>query len=167
MKVYLASDHTGLKEKESLKNFLQEKGYDVQDCGAYSYDKDDDYPDFIAKAAEEVSKDPSSIGFIFGGSGQGEQMTANKLRGVRCALFYSEAKPITAIDITGAKSDDSYEIIKLSRQHNDANMLSFGVRFLNIEQILKAAEIFLNTPFLDEARHVRRIDKIKAVENGQ
>lgn len=104
MKVYLATDHTGLELKEKIKKFLTQKGYAVEDCGAYEYDKDDDYPDFISKAAERVSKDPDSRGIIFGGSGQGEAMVANKFKGVRCALFYTPAVPVHAADITGRMS---------------------------------------------------------------
>jgi ribose 5-phosphate isomerase B len=167
MKVFLATDHTGLELKEKLKVFLKEKGYDPVDCGAYEYDKDDDYPDFIAKAAEGVSKDPDNArGIIFGGSGQGEAMVANKFRGVRCAVFYTPALPVSDADITGRKSEDPYEMIKLTRDHNNANMLSFGFRFLQEEDVLKASEIFLTAPFTGAERHKRRIDKIKKIENN-
>src|SRR6266550_1250857 len=111
MKVYLATDHTGIEIKEKLKSFLQQKGYEVEDCGAYTFDKDDDYPDFIGKAAEGVSKDPEHArGIIFGGSGQGEAMVANKFKGVRCAVFYSPAVPVATADINGRMSNDPFEI---------------------------------------------------------
>src|SRR5574342_352342 len=123
MKVYLATDHAGFEFKEQIKTFLQEKGWDVEDCGAFEYDKDDDYPDFISKAAEAVAKDPNARGIIFGGSGQGEAMLANKFKNVRCNLFYAPAIPNQAADITGRTSSDPYEMLRLTREHNDANML--------------------------------------------
>ncbi len=166
MKVYLATDHTGLELKEKLKEFLKKKGFDVEDCGAYEYDKDDDYPDFIAKAAENVSKDPKSRGIIFGGSGQGEAMVANKFKGVRCALFYAPVAPVSAADITGRMSSDPYEILRLSREHNDANMLSIGFRFLREEDIFKAVEFWLNIPDATHERHLRRVKKIKEIEKN-
>ncbi|MGE5041687.1 MAG: RpiB/LacA/LacB family sugar-phosphate isomerase [Candidatus Levyibacteriota bacterium] len=164
MQIFLANDHTGVEYKNEVKNFLQQKGYEVEDCGAYTFDKDDDYPDFISKAAQGVSKNPGAVGFIFGGSGQGEQMVANKFKGVRCALFYSPAKATDSIDISGNTSDDPFEIIKLTRIHNNANMLSFGVRFLSKETVLTAIDIFLTTEFSKEERHLRRVDKIAKLE---
>jgi ribose 5-phosphate isomerase B len=129
MKVFLATDHTGLELKNKAKVFLQGLGYEVEDCGAYEVDKNDDYPDFIGKAAENVSKDPENVkGIIFGGSGQGEAMVANKFKGVRCALFYSKAVPVQSVNAEGRESNDPFEIIKLTREHNLANMLSLGVR---------------------------------------
>src|SRR5258708_4936803 len=105
MKIYLATDHTGLELKNKVKEFLKQKDYDVEDCGAYQFEKDDDYPDFIGKAAEAVSKDlEHSRGIIFGGSGQGEAMVANKFKGVRCALFYAKAIPAQAVDAAGRES---------------------------------------------------------------
>jgi ribose 5-phosphate isomerase B len=166
MKVFLATDHTGLELKEKLKKFLSDKGYEVEDCGAYEYDKDDDYPDFIAKAAEGVSKDPeNSRGIIFGGSGQGEAMVANKFKGVRCAVFYTPAVPTGAADITGRVSADPFEMLRLTREHNNANMLSIGFRFIKDEDILKAVERFLVEPFTGIERHKRRVEKIKAIED--
>src|ERR1022692_1938003 len=131
MKVYLATDHTGLEIKDKVKAFLQKEGYDVHDCGAFEYDKNDDYPDFISKAAEAVSYDQSSKGIIFGGSGQGEAMVANKFKGVRCALFYTPVLAIQAINIEGRRSTDPFEMLRLTREHNMANMLSIGVRFIH------------------------------------
>jgi ribose 5-phosphate isomerase B len=167
MKVFLATDHTGLELKEKLKKFLTDKGYIVEDCGAYTYDKDDDYPDFIAKAAEGVSKDPeNSRGIIFGGSGQGEAMVANKFKGVRCAVFYTPAVPTSAADITGRMSTDPFEMLRLTREHNNANMLSLGFRFLREDDIFNAVEMWLTAPGAAAERHVRRIDKIKKIENN-
>ncbi|OGH41806.1 MAG: hypothetical protein A3H79_04585 [Candidatus Levybacteria bacterium RIFCSPLOWO2_02_FULL_36_8b] len=165
MKIYLATDHTGLEIKNKVKDYLKELGYEVEDCGAYSFNKEDDYPDFIGKAAEGISKDPeNSRGIIFGGSGQGEAMTANKYKNVRCALFYSTALPAQEIDINGNNSNDPFEILKLTKKHNSANILSIGVRFLGAEDILKAIKIWLEAEDAKEERHLRRIGKIKAIE---
>lgn len=164
MKVYLATDHTGFELKNKTKESLEQAGYEVEDCGAYTFDKFDDYPDFISKAAESVSKDPESKGVIFGGSGQAEMMVANKFEGVRCALFYAAIAPVRSADVTGRVSTDPYEMLRLTREHNDANMLSLGVRFLTDEDALKAIKLWLEAPFTKEERHVRRIEKIKKIE---
>lgn len=166
MKVYLASDHVGFQLKSKLREFLSAKGYDVEDCGATDFDKDDDYPDFISIAAGKVSKDPASRAIIFGGSGQGEAIVANKFKNVRCALFYSPAIPTHAMDVTGRMSNDPLEIIKLTREHNDANVLSIGVRFVQEEDIFKVVLLWLETPFPNHERHVRRIEKIKKIEQA-
>ncbi len=163
--IYLATDHAGFELKEEVKEFLQKEGYEVEDCGALQFDKDDDYPDFISKAAEAVSKDPeNSRGIIFGGSGQAEMMVANKFRGVRCALFYAAVAPVRAADVTGRMSVDPYEMIRLTREHNNANMLSIGVRFVTNEEALKVAKLWLDAPFPADERHVRRIEKIHLYE---
>lgn len=167
MKVYLATDHTGFELKEKVKEFLEKEGYEVEDCGAYEFDKNDDYPDFISKAAEAVSKDlDNSRGIIFGGSGQAEMMVANKFKGIRCALFYAAVAPVRAADITGRMSSDPYEMIRLTREHNNANMLSIGVRFVTDEQALKVAKLWLDEAFPGHERHVRRIEKIKNIEES-
>ncbi|HVZ67094.1 MAG TPA: RpiB/LacA/LacB family sugar-phosphate isomerase [Patescibacteria group bacterium] len=167
MKIYIAADHTGLEIKDAIRQFLVNDNYDVEDCGAEKYNPDDDYPDFIGLAAENVSKNPGSFGIVIGGSGQGEQMAANKYPGIRCALFYTPAVPIDSIDINGTKSSDPYEIVKLARIHNNANMLSFGSRFLKKEEAEEATKAFIQTEFSGEARHQRRIDKITAIENSK
>lgn len=167
MKVFLATDHAGFELKEKVKNFLSEKGYDVTDCGATSFDPNDDYPDFIAKAAKEVSEDPeNSRGIIFGGSGQAEAMVANKFKNVRCALFYAAVSPIGAADVTGRTSEDPFEMIRLTREHNNANMLSIGARFVSDDAAKKAIELWLTNQFTSEERHVRRINKIKSIETN-
>lgn len=167
MKIYLASDHTGFELKDKVKEFLQKEGYEVEDCGAYEYDKFDDYPDFISKAAAAVSKDPqNSRGIIFGGSGQGEAMVANKFKNIRCALFYTPALPTQAVNIEGRKSEDPFEIIKLTREHNFANMLSIGIRFVKEEDVFKAVKVWLEAPLTTEERHVRRIEKIRKIEQN-
>lgn len=146
--VYLATDHAGFELKEKIKAFLQKEGYEIEDCGAYQYDQDDDYPDFISKAAEAVSKDPQSKAIILGGSGQGEAIVANKFPNVRAVVYYGGYD----------------EMPKLTREHNDSNILSLGARFLNEEEAIKAVNLFLDTHFNNEERHTRRIEKIKKIE---
>jgi ribose 5-phosphate isomerase B len=145
MKIYLATDHAGYALKEKVKKFLIDSGYAVEDCGAYTLDSNDDYSDFVHKTAEAVSKDPkNSRGIIFGGSGEGEAMVANRHAGVRAAVYYGGPE----------------KIVTLSREHNDANILSLGARFLTEEQALGAVKLWLETPFSKEERHKRRIKKI-------
>ena len=143
MTIYLATDHAGFQLKEAVKKFLVEKKYEVKDFGAFSYDENDDYPDFVKLAAEAVSKNPSDRAIVLGGSGQGEAMVANRYKGVRAAVLY--------------KFDEG--IIKLFREHNDANVLSLGARFLEEKDALRVVELWLNTPFSGEERHSRRIAK--------
>lgn len=164
MKVYLATDHTGLELKNKVVEFLKKENYDVEDCGAFEYDKDDDYPDWISKAAQKVSQNPNERGIIFGGSGEGEAMVANKFNNVRCALFYTPATPTQTVNVEGDKSTDPFEILKLSRTHNQANMLSIGFRFVNEQDVFQAIKIWLTTPDPMEERHLRRIKKIKNIE---
>src|SRR5688572_6022513 len=144
--IYLATDHTGFELKNKVKEFLSKKGYQVEDCGAFEFDQNDDYPDFISKAALKVSQNSESLGIIFGGSGQGEAIVANKYPNVRCALFYSPAVPTQAADISGRESHDPFEILKLTREHNQSNMLSIGVRFVKEEDVFGAIEVWLNSP---------------------
>src|SRR3989338_11086629 len=131
MKIFIGSDHAGYELKEKLKKYFGELGHDMEDKGAFKYNVDDDYPDFVAPVAEAVAKDKGSFGVILGGSGQGEAMCANRAPGARAAVFYREALPREAIDIKGEKSADSFEIIKLARAHSNANILSLSVRFLS------------------------------------
>ncbi len=149
MKIFLGSDHAGFKLKEEVKNFLMEQGHDVEDCGAKNYDASDDYPDFIGVAAKKVSENPGSMGIVFGKSGGGEAIIANKIKGIRAVLAVNE------------------ENVKLGREHNDANILSFGSIFYDIETVKNLAKLFLETPFSNEERHVRRIKKIAELENNQ
>ena len=166
MKVYLATDHTGIALKNKVKDFLQKEGCEVEDCGAYDYDKDDDYPDWIGKAAQKVSENPTERGIIFGGSGEGEAMVANKFKNVRCALFYTPALATQAINIEGEKSTDPFEILKLTRVHNQANMLSIGFRFVKDEDVYQAIKVWLASPDPTEKRHLRRVEKIKKIEES-
>ncbi|MDP2649652.1 MAG: RpiB/LacA/LacB family sugar-phosphate isomerase [bacterium] len=167
MKVYLATDHAGFELKEKVKSFLQKEGYEVEDCGTYQFDKNDDYPDFISKAAGAVSKDPeNSRAIIFGSSGQGEAMVANKYKNVRAAVFYIPVIPAHNVDVSGRTSVDPFEMIRLTREHNDANVLSLGAKILKEEDALKAVKLWLEAPFTKEERHKRRIGKIKKIEES-
>lgn len=166
MKVYLGTDHAGFELKNKIAGFLKGEGYEVEDCGASEFDKDDDYPDLIAKAAQKVSASPESFGIVFGGSGQGEAIVANKFKNVRCALFYGPVIAPVATDITGKTSDDPFEMLRLTREHNNSNMLSLGVRFLSEEDAIRAVKLFLSSKYSGEERHQRRIEKIKKIEEN-
>jgi len=145
MKIYIGSDHAGYELKEKLKIYVKELGYEIEDKGAFSLDRADDYPDFIVPVAEAVAKDENSFGIILGGSGEGEQISANKVDGIRAIEYYG----------------GNLEIVKLGREHNDANVLSLGARFLKEEEAKEAVKIFLETKFSGEERHIRRINKIE------
>ena len=140
--IVLATDHAGFELKEHVKTFLIAKGYDVKDFGAFEYDGLDDYPDFILPAAKYISKH-KLIGIIFGGSGQGEAIAANRIKGNRAAVYYNG--PI--------------EIIELSRLHNNANILSIGARFVNNQEVEKVIDLWLSTDF-EEGRHEKRVNKL-------
>ncbi len=141
MKIHLATDHAGFEHKESLKAFLLSKGYEVIDHGAKELNEADDYPDFISLAAEAIVADPQSKAIVFGGAGEGEAMCANRLKGVRAAVYYGGNK----------------DILVFSRAHNDANILSLGARFLTGEEVNESADIWLETAFSGEERHIRRL----------
>lgn len=161
MKIYLGGDHGGFGYKEELKKYLSEVflGTEVVDKGAFSFDKDDDYPDFITPVAEAVAGDVGSFGIILGGSGQGEAMCANRVKGARAVVFYGEEMPEGEVDIKGRRSIDTFEIVKLARMHNNANILSIGVRFVSLDEAKFATELFLKTEFSNDERHIRRINK--------
>ena len=147
MKIYLATDHAGFRLKEEIKKFFLEQNFDVEDCGAFSIDPTDDYPLFIAKAAGEVSKDPeNAMGIIFGKSGAGEEIVANKFKNVRAVEGFSA------------------ENVRLARVDYNANVLSLGSEFETLEKAKELVEIFLKTPFSNNPRHVRRIDEITKIE---
>lgn len=143
-KIFLGADHAGFELKEQVKKFLVKLGFDVIDKGAYEFNKTDDYPDFIAPAAKAVARYGNSKGIIFGASGQGEAIAANKIKGIRASLYYG----------------GNPEIIKLSRAHNNANVLSLGARFLSKEEAIGAVKLWLDTDFSNEERHTRRIKKL-------
>jgi ribose 5-phosphate isomerase B len=160
MKIAVTTDHAGFEQLGQLKIFLESIGHEYVDYGPESLDPDDDYPDFMFKAAKSVASGECQMGIILGGSGQGEAMAANRIKGVRCALFYGPVTAKGAIDAAGTQSDDPYEILRLSRQHNDANVLSLSARFLSLEEMKKAIEIWLSTPFSGSERHARRVKKL-------
>lgn len=146
MIVYLACDHAGFELKEKIKEYLS-KDYDVRDEGATSFDKDDDYPLLISKAAEKISEDPSSKAIVFGKSGNGEEIVANKFENVRAIEGFSK------------------ENVRLGREDNDANILSLGSELVDFEKAKELIEIFLQTPFSNEPRHINRIEQIKDIEH--
>lgn len=158
MRILFASDHAGFALKEILVTYVRGLGYTVQDFGASSYKEDDDYPDYVAQAAELVSNNPEELrAIVLGGSGQGEAMMANRFPHVRAAVFYGDKKPIGGHDVP--------DIVSLSREHNDANILSLGARFLSLEEAQAAIKKWLETPFLGDERHARRIKKIEDFSN--
>ena len=148
-KIYLGTDHAGFEAKEKVKEYFKTKGINFEDLGAFEYDNYDDYPDWISKVAEKVSENPdSTLGIIFGGSGQGEAMVANRYPNVRATVYY----------------DGPREILELSKQHNDANILSIGARFVPIENLISIIKYWLEQDFSDEERHLRRIQKIEELK---
>ena len=144
-KIFLSGDHAGFKLKAKLKSFLEKKGYEIKDFGPIEYNPKDDYPDFVVPMAKEVVKTKNSRGIIIAGSGQGEIIAANRVKGARAVLFY------------GGNSN----ILKLSRAHNNSNILSLGARFLNEAQVKKAVSIWLKAPFSNAVRHKRRLRKLE------
>jgi ribose 5-phosphate isomerase B len=159
MTIYLATDHAGFELKEKIKEFLSEKKYKVKDLGAHSFVATDDYPDYIAPAAQAIQKNPKDRAIIFGGSGQGEAMVANRYQGVRATVFYGPEKMLASKEGEAVESTDPYEIIRLSRLHNNANVLSIGARFVGVNEAKEAIELWLKTDFTDKDRHKRRIAK--------
>lgn len=153
MKIHIATDHAGLEFKNKLIEHLSQGGHDVQDHGAYEYNPQDDYPEYIIRATEAVAEDRrqggDSLGVVFGGSGNGEQMAANKVRGIRAALVWNVA---TA---------------QLAREHNNANVVSVGARQHTEEEAISLIDTFIATPFSGDERHVRRIGQIATYEEQQ
>ena len=144
MRVYIATDHAGFDLKNTLIPFIESLGHEVIDCGASTLQEDDDYPDFVKKAAQAVSKEETALGIVLGGSGQGEAMVANRVPKVRAVVYYG----------------GDINVIRLGKQHNNANILSLGARFLSEEEAEEAVRTFFETPFSGDERHVRRIQKI-------
>ncbi len=159
MKIYIAADHAGFALKNALTEHIRTLGYEVEDMGALSLDKDDDYPDFMMPLAKRVADEVSARGIIVGGSGQGEAMCANRVKGVRAAVFYGPMRVTAALDIEGGHSEDGYDAVRLPRRHNDANVLSIGARFVSGDEADEAVRIFLETPFSGSVRHARRLAK--------
>jgi len=151
--IYLATDHAGYELKEGIKSFLEEKEeYEVYDCGAVTFEPGDDYPEYMARAAEKVQYDAEhdpSVAIIFGGSGVGEAIVANRFAHVR------------AVTYAGGPLD----VIKVSREHNDTNVLSIGARFVTLNEAKQAIDLFLRTPFSHDERHADRIIQIEEITN--
>jgi ribose 5-phosphate isomerase B len=164
MKVYFASDHAGFDTKNALVAYVRDHlGHDVEDCGALVNDPQDDYPEIIAVAASKLSEDVAAGGrdsraIVAGASGQGEAIVANRFKGVRCALYYGDPGS-QQVDASGKQLD----ILMSTREHNDANALSLGLRFLTLDQAKDAVARWLAAPFPGEARHARRITQIDQV----
>lgn len=156
MKIFIGSDHAGFGLKEKLKPYLISLGHTVEDKGAHEYNEDDDYPDYIIPVAHEVSLHPNEVrGIILGGSGEGEAMAANKFRGVRATVYYGKAEYII--------NDESESIIKISRMHNNSNVLSIGARFTTEEDMKETVKVWLETEFLANPKYQRRIDKMERI----
>jgi len=155
--ILIASDHAGFELKQELIIFLRDLGYEAKDFGAYEFNDDDDYPDFIIPLAREISEsDGVKQGIIIGGSGQGEAITANRFRHVRAVVFNGQYHP-----------DSGQRVpleVKTAREHNDANVLSLGARFLSVEDAKEAVKTFLTTSFSEEERHIRRLKKIDEIK---
>lgn len=160
MKIVVSCDHTGFSLVNPIIELLTSLGHQVYNLAPQQYDADDDYPDYIYPAARMVANGQSDRAIIVGGSGQAEAITANRLKGIRAALFYGPVAATESIDIEGSKPQDNFEIIRLSRQHNNANVLSLAARFMNEDTIKKAITIWLDEPFSNADRHFRRIKKI-------
>ena len=146
MRVHIGSDHAGLELKEHLLGWLAEHGHEAVDHGPFVYDADDDYPVFCLRTAEGVAGEDGSLGIVIGGSGNGEQMSANKVKGVRAALVWNE------------------QTAALAREHNDANVISIGGRMHSLEAMTRFVEVFLGTPYSGEERHSRRIRMLSRYE---
>ncbi|MER6396215.1 MULTISPECIES: ribose-5-phosphate isomerase [unclassified Kitasatospora] len=146
MRVYLGSDHAGYELKNHLVEWLKEAGHEPVDCGPHIYDAADDYPPFCLRAAERTAADPEALGVVIGGSGNGEAIAANKVKGVRAALAWSE------------------QTASLGREHNNANVISVGGRMHTQEEATRFVEVFLNTPYSGDARHTRRITMLSEYE---
>jgi ribose 5-phosphate isomerase B len=146
VRVYLGSDHAGYELKARLVDHIMTLGHEPVDCGPHAYDAEDDYPPYVLLAATRAAQDPGSVGIVLGGSGNGEAIAANKVRGVRCALAFSD------------------DTARLAREHNDANVLSLGARMYDETTALRYVDAFLATPFSGELRHVRRIAMISDYE---
>jgi ribose 5-phosphate isomerase B len=148
MKIFIGADHAGFTLKGEIILFLENLGYEIEDKGADDFNADDDYPDFISQVAKEVAADNLVKGIIIGGSGQGEAITANRFKGVRAAVYYG----------------GNMDLVKLSREHNNANILSLGARFMTTEEAKDAIKLWLDTPFSNDERHIRRLAKIDQIK---
>ncbi len=144
MQIFIASDHAGFELKKSLSGWLSGQGHSLVDCGPENLEPQDDYPDYIVPMAQKVAQNKGSFGIAIGGSGQGEAIAANRVEGARAAEYYGGER----------------EVVRLARQHNDANILALGARLISGEEAVAAVELFLATPFSGDERHERRIEKL-------
>ena len=147
MRIYLGADHAGFELKNTIKDHLLAGGYEVIDCGAHTYDADDDYPAFCIAAAQGVVDNPGSLGIVLGGSGNGEQIAANKVKDARCALAWS------------------VETARLAREHNNAQLIGIGGRMHSAAEALEIVDAFLDQAWSENPRHQRRIDILAEFEN--
>ncbi|MFA1542791.1 ribose-5-phosphate isomerase [Actinomadura monticuli] len=147
MRVFLGCDHAGFELKEHLVSWLKENGYEAVDCGAFVYDAVDDYPPFVLRAAQRTAAEPGSLGVVIGGSGNGEAIAANKVKGVRAALVWNE------------------DTATLAREHNDANVIALGARQHDLATATRFLELFVGTAYSREPRHTRRIRMLSAYEH--
>lgn len=158
--ILIAADHAGFELKRELIPFMRDLGYAVRDMGAFEFDAEDDYPDFIAPLAREVSESGGTTrGIVIGGSGQGEAIVANRFPHVRAAVFNGQYEPADGRSIP-------HEVV-IAREHNDANVLSLGSRFLSVKDTKEAVRTWLTTPFSGDVRHVRRLEKIDSLHISQ
>ena len=145
--MHIGGDHAAFELLTDLVGFLEGEGHEVTNHGPHAYDAVDDYPVFVLRTAKAVAADPGSFGVVLGGSGNGEQMAANKVAGIRAALCYDD------------------ELARLAREHNDARVISIGARMNTVEQARSMVRVFLATPFSEDPRHVRRIEMVSAYES--
>ena len=145
MKIYIGSDHAGFEMKKDLISYLLQNNHEIIDCGPKEYVHDDDYPDYVSIVADHISKEKNVIGIVIGRNGQGEAIVSNRFQNVRCAVFYGGSK----------------HMITLSREHDDANMISLGSDFLTKDEAKRAVDLFLHVKFSGDPRHIRRIKKIE------
>lgn len=156
-RIFVGADHAGFGLKEKLVPYLQELGHEVKDCGAFEYNEGDDYPDFIMPVAREVNQHPNEAkGIVLGGSGQGEAMAANKFKNVRATVFYGERHYIAS-----ETTEEDQSIIGISRADNDSNVLALGARFITEEEMRAAVSEWLETPFKNTDKYIRRNNKIR------
>jgi ribose 5-phosphate isomerase B len=156
MIIFFGADHAGFALKKELIPFVTKLGYKTEDCGAFSFDENDDYPDFILPVARKVSNNPEDTrGIVLGGSGQGEAIAANRFPRVRAIVFNGQYEPKDGRTVPHE--------IEVSREHNNANILSLGARFLSVEEAKDAVKRWLTTPFQGAERHVRRLKKIDTI----
>ncbi len=148
MKILLASDHAGYELKNQVKDFLVAEGFEIEDMGAHTYNKDDNYPEIMLPVAMRVLSDSNSKAIIFGKSGQGEAMIVNRFPGIRAIVYHGK----------------NLEILRLGREHNDSNILSIGAGFVEFEEAREAIRLWISTPFSNDERHIRRIEQMDNIE---